>query len=106
MRAACGVPVGVTTGAWIEPDLERRLALIGGWSEPDYSRSTSPRTGAERVMRALLERGRRHRGRRLVGRGRGRLAASGLGGRVTRVLVEPVEPSDGRAEVVAGSTRR
>ena len=30
VKAACGVPVGVTTGAWIEPDLERRLAAIAG----------------------------------------------------------------------------
>jgi uncharacterized protein (DUF849 family) len=25
VRSACGVPVGVSTGAWIEPDPERRL---------------------------------------------------------------------------------
>jgi len=37
VRAACGVPVGVSTGAWIEPDLERRLDLIGAWNEPDYA---------------------------------------------------------------------
>ena len=30
VRDACGVPVGVSTGAWIEPDLGRRLELIGG----------------------------------------------------------------------------
>ncbi len=28
VRAACGVPVGVSTGAWIVPDLATRLALI------------------------------------------------------------------------------
>src|SRR5204862_6204395 len=37
VRAACGVPVGVSTGAWIEPGLERRIALIGEWTEPDYA---------------------------------------------------------------------
>src|SRR3954452_17570477 len=37
VRAACGVPVGVSTGAGIEPDLQRRLELIGAWSEPDYA---------------------------------------------------------------------
>jgi uncharacterized protein (DUF849 family) len=34
VRAACRAPVGVTTGAWIEPDLERRVALIGAWAPP------------------------------------------------------------------------
>src|SRR5215213_7525336 len=34
VRAACGVPVGVTTGAWIEPDVERRLALVRAWTAP------------------------------------------------------------------------
>ena len=28
---ACGVPVGVATGAWVEPDPERRAALVAAW---------------------------------------------------------------------------
>ena len=35
VREACGVPVGVSTGAWIEPNLERRLELVRRWREPD-----------------------------------------------------------------------
>ena len=31
VREACGVPVGVTTGAWIEPDPERRVELVRAW---------------------------------------------------------------------------
>ena len=27
-RDACGVPVGVSTGAWIEPDVRRRTDLV------------------------------------------------------------------------------
>jgi uncharacterized protein (DUF849 family) len=102
VRAACGVPVGVTTGAWIEPDLERRLAQIAGWSEADYSSVNLSEDGSERVMAALLERG--------VGVEAGvatvedaeRLAASGLGASLERVLVEPVDADpDGATELVA-----
>ena len=37
VRDACRVPVGVSTGAWIEPDLERRTGLVRRWSAPDYA---------------------------------------------------------------------
>lgn len=45
---AAGVPVGVSTGAWIEPDLERRLVLIRGWSAPDYASVNLSEDGCER----------------------------------------------------------
>jgi uncharacterized protein (DUF849 family) len=91
VRAACGVPVGVSTGAWIEPELERRLALIRAWRAPDYASVNLSEPGAAEVMEALLHAG--------VGIEAGvwsvedaeRLAASGAGGEVTRVLVEPVD---------------
>jgi uncharacterized protein (DUF849 family) len=39
IRAACpGVPVGVSTGLWIEPNVERRLDRIRSWVvRPDYA---------------------------------------------------------------------
>jgi uncharacterized protein (DUF849 family) len=88
---AAGVPVGVSTGAWIEPDLERRVALVAVWTEPDYASVNLSEPGADRVMRALLDAG--------VGIEAGvwsvedaeRLAATGLAGRLVRVLIEPVE---------------
>jgi uncharacterized protein (DUF849 family) len=91
VRAACGVPVGVSTGAWIEPDLKRRVALIRAWRAPDYASVNLSEPGAAEVMEAL-----RHAG---VGIEAGvwsvedaeRLAASGSAGEVTRVLVEPVD---------------
>jgi uncharacterized protein (DUF849 family) len=100
VREACGAPVGVSTGAWIEPDLERRLELIRGWSAPDYASVNLSEDGCERVMEALLGAG--------VGIEAGvgsvddadRLAASGLGERVTRILVEPEDPSPERAVAV------
>jgi uncharacterized protein (DUF849 family) len=100
VRVACGVPVGVSTGAWIEPGLGRRLELLAGWSAPDYASVNLSEEGAADVMRTLLDAG--------VGIEAGvwsvedaeRLAASGLGDRVTRVLVEPVDVSAGDAIAV------
>jgi len=91
VREACGVPVGVTTSACIEPDPERRLGFVRAWRAPDYTSVNLSETGATEVMEALIE--------ARVGIEAGvwtvedaeRLAASGLGGRVTRILVEPVE---------------
>jgi uncharacterized protein (DUF849 family) len=91
VRDACRVPVGVTTGAWIEPDLERRLELVRDLRAPDYSSVNLSEPGSTEIMKTLIEAG--------IGIEAGvwtvedaeRLAASGLGGRVTRILVEPVE---------------
>jgi uncharacterized protein (DUF849 family) len=88
---ACGVPVGVTTSAEIEPDPERRLELVRAWRAPDYASVNLSETGATEVMETLIKAG--------VGVEAGiwtvedaeRLAASAFGGRVTRILVEPVE---------------
>ncbi|MGN6031533.1 MAG: 3-keto-5-aminohexanoate cleavage protein [Thermomicrobiales bacterium] len=89
MKAASGLPVGVTTGDWIEPDLELRLAAIRGWTAPDYASVNLSEHGATRVMDALLTAG--------VGIEAGLatvedvtiLVASGLAARITRILVEP-----------------
>jgi uncharacterized protein (DUF849 family) len=91
VREACGVPVGVTTGAWIEPNLARRLDLIRAWTAPDYTSVNISEDGSREIMELLIERD--------IGIEAGvwtvedaeALAASGLGNRVTRVLVEPGE---------------
>jgi uncharacterized protein (DUF849 family) len=96
-----GVPVGVSTGAWIEPDLERRVALVGAWTAPDYASVNLAEEGADRIMRALLDAG--------IGIEAGvwsvedaeRLAATGLAGRVLRVLVEPVDAGADAVGVVS-----
>lgn len=93
VRHACGVPVGVTTSAEIEPDPERRLRLVGTWREPDHASVNLSEPGAMELMEVLVGMG--------VGVEAGvwtvedaeRLAASGLGARVTRILVEPVAAS-------------
>lgn len=97
VRAACpGVLVGVTTGAWAEPDVARRLECIEGWTElPDYASVNWHEAGADEVA-ALL-------GRRGVGVEAGIWDAAGLEawrvspvrGQCLRVLVElPAEAAD------------
>lgn len=47
VRGACGVPVGVTTSAQIEPDPERRLEPVRAWRAPDYASVNLSEAGAK-----------------------------------------------------------
>jgi uncharacterized protein (DUF849 family) len=93
VREPHGLPVGVTTGEWIEPGLQQRLRLIGEWTQPDYASVNLSEPGAVEVMQALLATG--------VGIEAGvctveeaeLLVGCGLSGRVMRVMIEPVEVS-------------
>lgn len=57
VRESARVPVGVSTGAWIEPDLEKRLALIRSWFGPDYASVNCAEEGAVTVMQTLIAAG-------------------------------------------------
>jgi uncharacterized protein (DUF849 family) len=83
----------VTTSAGIEPDPERRLRLVGTWREPDYTSVNLSEPGAMELMEVLVGMGVGVEAGVWTVEDAGRLAASGLGGRVTRILVEPVEAS-------------
>lgn len=90
VRAAVpGIPVGLSTAEWIEPDLERRLALIGGWEElPDFCSVNLAEAGCERVMERLWSMGIGvEAGLRSVEDAQ-LLAALGVAARCVRVLVE------------------
>lgn len=90
VRDACGVPVGVTTGAWIEPEVAHRIELVRSWRSPDYATVNLSEPGATNVMAALIE--------ARIGIEAGvwsvddveRLAVSGFGERVLRICIEPV----------------
>jgi uncharacterized protein (DUF849 family) len=90
VKDACGMPVGVSTAAWVEPDLDRRIEMIRRWHAPDYAAVDLAEPGATRIMEACLEAG--------VGIEAGlcsvedveTLAASGLGPLVLRIMIEPV----------------
>jgi uncharacterized protein (DUF849 family) len=88
------VEIGLTTGAWIVPDLAARVAMIREWEGVDCATVNLSEPGFEQVMSALLD----------VGIGidvglwapieMGRLLRSGLLPRVQRVSIEldPGEP--------------
>lgn len=59
IRAACpGLPIGVSTGAWIVPDPDARIRAIEGWTTlPDFASVNVHEDGALEVATALHERG-------------------------------------------------
>jgi len=105
IRAACpGVPVGVSTGAWIVPLLAERLALIAAWTEtPDFASVNFSEAGALQVCEALFARG--------IGIEAGLstpvdalwLRDSGIAPRCLRVLIEPDEDDPATALVTAAA---
>lgn len=90
IRERVSVPVGVTTGAWAEPDPAARLARVRAWTVlPDHASVNWHEPGAESLAEALIDRG--------VGVEAGiwsgtdaaaRFAVSPLGPKVLRVLAE------------------
>jgi uncharacterized protein (DUF849 family) len=93
IRGACpGVPVGISTGAWIAADARARFSLARAWYvRPDFASVNLHEEGALELMGLLLDRG--------VGVEAGvwnaeaarTLRASGLAEECVRVLIEPAE---------------
>jgi uncharacterized protein (DUF849 family) len=90
--AVPGVPVGVSTGAWMEPDVGARAAAVRAWREPDFASVNLSEEGHVDVMAACVEAG--------VGIEAGLwrvddievLERCGYADRLVRALVEPREP--------------
>jgi uncharacterized protein (DUF849 family) len=95
IRVACpGTPIGIGTGAWIIPDLHRRLAAIRSWTTlPDFASVNLHEADAPQVIELLLEKG--------VGVEAGiwnapaaiSLIRCGLADHCLRILLEPAEAS-------------
>ncbi|MEU6816176.1 3-keto-5-aminohexanoate cleavage protein [Streptomyces sp. NPDC046860] len=103
LRARAGVPVGVTTGAWAEPDPEARLERVRSWTVlPDFASVNWHEPGAGELAGLLLARGVGVEAGIWSGTdGAARFAASPLGPRVLRVLAEVTDPGPAAAEVSA-----
>ncbi|MFJ9041306.1 3-keto-5-aminohexanoate cleavage protein [Streptomyces sp. NPDC102406] len=103
VRDRVAVPVGVTTGAWAEPDPGARVARIHAWTAlPDHASVNWHEPGAEAVAAALLERGVGVEAGIWSGTdGAERFAASPLAPRVLRVLAEVTDPDPVSAEGTA-----
>jgi uncharacterized protein (DUF849 family) len=93
VRAACpGVPISLSTSAAIEPDPQRRRALVAAWTElPELVTANQGEDGIVELCELLLE--------RRIGIEAGLLelsdarafVASGLKPRCRRVLLEPLD---------------
>jgi uncharacterized protein (DUF849 family) len=103
IRHACpGVPVGLSTAAWIDPDPERRQASIGSWTEPPNFASVNFAEEEAMGLSRLLNR---------LGIGieaavwtvadAEALLASGFERHIVRVIVEPQETDPVEAETTA-----
>ena len=93
VRATCpGIPLGTTTAAWIEPDVQQRLKLIQQWQVlPDFVSVNFSEPGTPELCSFLLIRG--------IGIEAGLgsiedaqlLIRMGIADRCVRILIEPVE---------------
>jgi uncharacterized protein (DUF849 family) len=106
IRARVRVPVGVTTGAWSEPDPGARLRRVRSWAAlpepPDHASVNWHEPGAEEVAAALLDQGVGVEAGIWSGTdGAARFAASPLAPRVLRVLAEVTDPEAASAERAA-----
>jgi uncharacterized protein (DUF849 family) len=105
VRSRCpGVPISLSTSADIEPDSERRLALVAGWTElPDLVTANQVEPGILELCELLLE--------RQIGIEAGLLSLddahafveSGIAPSCVRAMVEPLdaEPDDAVAHAEA-----
>jgi uncharacterized protein (DUF849 family) len=94
VRAACpGIPISLSTSAGIEPDPERRHALIAAWTElPDLVTANQGEKGILELCELLIARG--------IGIEAGLLSlddahafvASRIAPRCVRAMVEPLDP--------------
>lgn len=94
VRSACpGIPISLSTSSAIEPDPERRRALIAAWTElPDLVTANQGEEGILELCGVLIGRG--------IGIEAGLLSvadahafvASGIAQRCVRAMVEPLDP--------------
>ena len=95
MRAAIpGVPIGVSTGAWILRDIRRRYELVSSWkSLPDFASVNFNEDGAVPLAELLVARNIQMEAGLSDLRGTETFIKSGLAQRCLRLLVEPLQPS-------------
>jgi len=108
VRAATGLPVGVTTGIWtVDGDVRRRLDLVAGWAgagRPDYASINMNEPGIDDLAALLTTLG--------IGIEAGVwtpadarvLGASTFGRRILWVLMEPEDPAPADAVATAAAT--
>lgn len=109
LRAECpGVPLEVSTAAWIEPDVARRLAHVRTWSVlPDSAGVNFGEAGAVELATTLLERGVGLEAGLFCAEDARHLVAAGLAGDCHHLQIEPILTQDtAEALAVAQSIER
>jgi uncharacterized protein (DUF849 family) len=105
VRAATGLPVGVTTGIWtVDGNVHRRLALVERWTgpdRPDYASVNMNEPGIEELADLLTRLGIRIEAGVWTAADARVLGASGFGHRLLRVLLEPEELTQAEAVTTA-----
>jgi uncharacterized protein (DUF849 family) len=102
IRAKCPTtPVGVSTGAWMVPDLGTRVALIAGWKvSPDFAAVNFHEPGALEVFRVLADHGIAVEAGIWNADAARLFCQSGLASRSLRILIEPAqEPGDAKVRL-------
>ena len=105
VRGACpGTPVSLSTSAEIEPDPERRHALIASWTElPELVTANQGEDGIDELCELLFERAIGVEAGLLSLDDAQRFVAAGIAERCARVLIEPLDtsPEDATAHAAA-----
>jgi uncharacterized protein (DUF849 family) len=107
VRAATGLPVGVTTGIWtVDGDAARRMSLVADWAgpdRPDYASINVNEPGADALADLLTGLGIEIEAGVWTAEEARLLAASGFGHRALRVLIEPEARSAAEAVATAAA---
>ena len=95
IRAACpGIPVGISTAAWIVPDLRQRLALCNEWEVlPDFVSVNVHEGGAFQLIKLLHDKGVGIEAGIWNAQAAEALIRSGMTDACLRILIEPAEQS-------------
>ncbi|HEV8554546.1 MAG TPA: 3-keto-5-aminohexanoate cleavage protein [Casimicrobiaceae bacterium] len=93
IRASCpSIPVGISTGAWIVPDVSQRLSLVRAWDVlPDFASVNVHEDGSLKLIRLLLDRGIGVEAGVWNVRSAEALLSGGLANECLRILIEPAE---------------
>ncbi|CAN5507685.1 hypothetical protein BH20ACT23_BH20ACT23_04020 [soil metagenome] len=108
VRRACpDVPISLSTSSAIEPDPERRLALIAGWTElPDLVTANQGEEGIIELCGLLHERRVRIEAGLLSVQDAEAFVANDLAGLCARAMVEPLDPDPDEATAHAEAIER
>lgn len=105
IRAACpGIPISVTTSAGIEPDPQKRKALIAAWADlPDLVTANMGEDGILDLCDLLMERGIGIEAGLLSLRDAHLFVQSGIASRCVRAMVEPLDAAPDDAVALAAA---